>query len=242
MGTHPIFESDFDCLTEIEIEMRTTLARSSYRINLPIFLGQKFFPAISGRATDKYDGWVEASWHNAKVGDPSRYDAQVERYKLDGWHHVTGQQGPTIESHLRVPAAVDPVNWRPLSDQERDLFDKRIDKMAKDRRRYYSMQYNPSTEAYWSETWSDKQFAQHEWAGSTWYRQSQGLKQIETYLWVTIFLTIYCWLETEKANFGPGKLWAPATDLANYRIEVIDMERNNFRPIGHYEGGEFKPY
>ena len=39
-----------------------------------------------------------------------------------------------------------------------------------------------------------------------------------------------------------GKFWAPATDLANYRIEVIDMERNNFRPIGHYEGGEFKPY
>jgi len=225
--------------------MRTSLARpflGQNKLAFTNFFGQKLSDVIGGRGTDKYQSWVDASWHNAKVGDPSRYDAMAERYKIDGWHHHTSQTGPYRSSWLRVPAAVDPVNWRPLSDDERNLFDKRIDKMAKDRRRYYSMQYNPSTEGYWSETWSDKQFAQHEWAGSTWYRQSQGMPHFNKVFYVIIFATIYIWLETEKSNFGPGKFWAPATDLANYRIEVIDMERNNFRPIGHYEGGEFKPY
>ena len=35
---------------------------------------------------------------------------------------------------------------------------------------------------------------------------------------------------------------APATDLVNYKIEVIDMVRNNYTPIGYYENGEFKPH
>ena len=81
------------------------------------------------------------------------------------------------------------------------------------------MQYNPSTEGYWSETWSDKQFAQHEWAGSTWYRQSQGMPHVSLHVdfkndrifqfnkvfYLVIFATMYIWLETEKSNFGPGK-------------------------------------
>ena len=36
--------------------------------------------------------------------------------------------------------------------------------------------------------------------------------------------------------------FAPATDLVNYQIEVIDMQRNNYTPIGTYSQGEFKAY
>lgn len=35
---------------------------------------------------------------------------------------------------------------------------------------------------------------------------------------------------------------APATDMVNFEIEVIDMARNNYTPIGYYRNGEFKPH
>ena len=35
---------------------------------------------------------------------------------------------------------------------------------------------------------------------------------------------------------------AAATDMVNYEIEVIDMNRNNYTPIGTYQNGEFKSY
>ena len=35
---------------------------------------------------------------------------------------------------------------------------------------------------------------------------------------------------------------APATDIALFEIEVVDMSRNNHTPVGLYEQGQFKPF
>ena len=53
-------------------------------------------------------------------------------WRLDGWQHITRNDRDTgIESQYRIPAPVDPVNWRPLSAEEKDLFAKRLEKGAK---------------------------------------------------------------------------------------------------------------
>ena len=66
---------------------------------------------------------------NKKPGDPQD---MYYGWRLDGWEHITRNDRDTgIESQYRIPAPVDPVNWRPLSAEEKDLFAKRLEKGAK---------------------------------------------------------------------------------------------------------------
>ena len=49
--------------------MRTSLARpflGQNKLAFTNFFGQKLSDVIGGRGTDKYQSWVDASWHNAK--------------------------------------------------------------------------------------------------------------------------------------------------------------------------------
>ena len=60
------------------------------------------------------------------------------------------------KSVSRIPAAVDPENWKPLTTEEKELFDTRLEHYAKTRRRFWTMKYNPKTMAYFSEVTSDR--------------------------------------------------------------------------------------
>ena len=47
--------------------MRTTLSRSfTNKLAFPNFFGQKLANVIGGRGSDKYQSWVDDSWHHAK--------------------------------------------------------------------------------------------------------------------------------------------------------------------------------
>ena len=68
------------------------------------------------------------------TGERSRHSHSFKptRWQLDGWVHKTYNNNDTgVESHYRIPAPVDPVNWRPLSTEESELFYKRLEKGAK---------------------------------------------------------------------------------------------------------------
>ena len=76
-------------------------------------------------ATDVYIGATAARSQGSHSFKP-------RKWKLDGWVHKTFDQPDTgVESHYRIPAPVDPVNWRPVSAEESELFYKRLEKGAK---------------------------------------------------------------------------------------------------------------
>ena len=52
----------------------------------------------------------------------------------------------------------------------------------------------------------------------------------------------YFFIVSSRLQLYLGMPNAPATDMANFEIEVIDMARNNYTPIGYYRNGEFKPH
>ena len=53
------------------------------------------------------------------------------------------------------------------------------------------MRYNPQTEGYFGDTWSDRMLAQYEWANSTWYRSGTGQSSIGVITVVFAALLIY---------------------------------------------------
>ena len=65
--------------------------------------------------------------HDRKPGDA----LGSFQYQLDGWSHRVKEDQCGPLSVMRIPAPVDPVNWRPLSADEKELFSKRIEKAAK---------------------------------------------------------------------------------------------------------------
>ena len=64
------------------------------------------------------------------------------------------------------------ANWTPLTAGEKELFDKRLEFGAKNRRRFWEMRYNPKTEGYFSGQTSDRAWAQHDWVNSVWFEQA----------------------------------------------------------------------
>ena len=64
------------------------------------------------------------------------------------------------------------ANWTPLTNEEKELFDKRLEFGAKNRRRFWEMKYNPKTEGYFCGQTSDRAWAQHEWVNSVWFEQA----------------------------------------------------------------------
>ena len=64
------------------------------------------------------------------------------------------------------------ANWTPLTNEEKELFDKRLEFGAKNRRRFWEMKYNPKTEGYFCGQTSDRAWAQHDWVNSVWFEQA----------------------------------------------------------------------
>ena len=53
--------------------------------------------------------------------DPANFSpASVANYRLDGWNHRVDLGGKSI---LRIPAPVDPMNWKPLTNEEKVILD-----------------------------------------------------------------------------------------------------------------------
>jgi len=258
MGTHPIFESDFDCLTEIAMRL-TRPVRFYDKIrdwgpwanNYGENWQRKAAAFNTNFATNKSGVGGVADVLNPMVGenkwnrDPSNFTPDsLVNYRLDGWVHRVDSSGKSI---LRMPKEVDPMNWKPVSDEERDLFAKRLEHEAKTRRRFWQMEQNPATEAYFDDINTDRAWAQQGWAKSHWflisanspgpYWQYIGLKRL-------VFLAFWLWINDMwmKRQSKPGMVKAPATDIALFEIEVVDMSRNNHTPVGLYEQGQFKPF
>ena len=67
------------------------------------------------------------------------------------------------------------------------------------------MKYNPATEGYFGDTWSDRMLAQYEWANSTWYRsaanQPGGLGPMMTLLLIGLVVLQY---KQGQMMAGPG--------------------------------------
>merc|ERR1712212_842345 len=258
MGTHPIFESDFDCLTgldSIRIEMNVTKRMSGRPLRqllsfdyLTRWTGynnrtpnSRFFFAdemTEGYATRQLDTLYRSPHTPASFKD----------IKLDGWSHTVGNSGGINFSKYRVPEAVDSTNWTPLTDGEKELFDKRLEFGAKNRRRFWEMKYNPKTEGYFCGQTSDRAWAQHDWVNSVWFEQAACNQNTSYFMLgkINMFILVciggYVSHRYNQNMLGPGMANAPATDMVNFEIEVIDMARNNYTPIGYYKNGEFKPH
>jgi len=180
-----------------------------------------------------------------KPGDP----LNLKNYKLDGWEHILRGNTGLGNSRLRIPEAVDPVNWRPLSTDEAEIFDKRREHHVKNRRKFWVMKYNPKTETYFQGQWSDRNIAQYEWSNSGWFRLSSNQWWTSAY-WITNNLTkfigclfaVWWYMAWHEHNSTPGRIWAPATDMVNWEIEIVDMDRNLYKTIGKYENGKFVDY
>lgn len=180
-----------------------------------------------------------------KPGDATHY----YQYQLDGWEHKFDGNNGVGMSKLRIPEAVDPTNWRPLASDEEDIFHKRRELHVKNRRKFWQMRYNPKTETYFAEQWSDRAIAQNEWSNSVWFRMTANQFWTSSYHLTNIiakFLgSIFCvwwYMSWHQHNNTPGRIWAPATDMQHWEIEVVDMTRNNYTPVGEYRNGEFRPF
>lgn len=179
---------------------------------------------------------------------PLHAKAALNDIKLDGWSHKMSQIAGIPYSKKRVPEAVDSTNWTPLTNEEKELFDKRLEFGAKNRRRFWEMKYNPKTEGYFCGQTSDRAWAQHDWVNSVWFEQAACnnsttyFKLIKLYMAMGLFVGCYSAYVFNQNMLGPGMPNAPATDMVNFEIEVIDMARNNYTPIGYYRNGEFKPH
>lgn len=68
---------------------------------------------------------------------------------------------------------------------EQDLFDKRREHHVKNRRKFWTMRYNPKTETYFKEQWSDRTVAQFEWSNSGWFRMTANQWWTSSY-WLTV--------------------------------------------------------
>ena len=77
------------------------------------------------------------------------------------------------------------VNWRPVTSEEEDLFHKRREHAAKTRRKFWNWRYNPKTEGYFSEAWSDRRVTQQDWSNSQWFRMTSNQYWNSTY-WLLV--------------------------------------------------------
>ena len=64
------------------------------------------------------------------------------------------------------------MNWRPVTAQEQEIFDKRRELHVKTRRKHWTMKYNPKTSGFYSDIWSDRAQAQWDWSNSQWFRMT----------------------------------------------------------------------
>ena len=66
------------------------------------------------------------------------------------------------------------------------------------------MRYNPQTEGYFGDTWSDRMLAQYEWANSTWYRSGTGQASIGVFMVLTAALVVYNQYQQMTMMCEPG--------------------------------------
>ena len=85
------------------------------------------------------------------------------------------------------------VNWRPLSTEESELFDKRREHHVKNRRKFWVMQQNPKTETYFAPQWSDRNIAQYEWSNSGWFRLTANQWWSSSF-WITVSRILYTYI------------------------------------------------
>jgi len=180
-----------------------------------------------------------------KPGDPVHYHEP----QLDGWQHKVDLNYNVGWSRLRIPGPVDPVNWRPVTTAEEDLFHKRREHAAKTRRKFWNWRYNPKTEGYFSEAWSDRRVTQQDWSNSQWFRMTSNQYWNSSYWlmantcrFLMIMWALYEYNRWHQHNSKYGRPYAPATDGANWEIEVIDMDRGNYTPIGSFAQGQYTPF
>lgn len=194
--------------------------------------------------------YVENFWRMTKSGRIGFLPGDAlpaGAHKLDGWHHVVGYG--VGQSKSRIPETVDPVNWRPTARDETELFHKRREHHVKNRRKFWVMRYNPQTETYFKEEWSDRNVTQYDWSNSGWFRITAN-HELTSNFWlprvilkfVCCIFGIYEYMRWHEHNATAGRIWAPATDMVNWEIEVVDMTKNLYNTLGKYENGEFKPY
>merc|ERR1712002_877266 len=143
--------------------------------------------------------------------------AALHDIKLDGWSHKMSQIAGIPYSKKRVPEAVDSTNWTPLTNGEKELFDKRLEFGAKNRRRFWEMKYNPKTEGYFCGQTSDRAWAQHDWVNSVWFEQA-ACNQNTSYfmlgkinMFILVSIGLYTSYHFSQNILGPGMPNAPAT-------------------------------
>jgi hypothetical protein len=78
-----------------------------------------------------------------------------------------------------------------LASDEEDIFHKRRELHVKNRRKFWQMRYNPKTETYFAEQWSDRAIAQNEWSNSVWFRMTANQFWTSSYHLTVIFIILF---------------------------------------------------
>ena len=66
------------------------------------------------------------------------------------------------------------------------------------------MKYNPATEGYFGDTWSDRMLAQYEWANSTWYRSAANIQGSGYHIILLALVAFIAQYKQQQMMAGPG--------------------------------------
>ena len=109
-------------------------------------------------------------------------------------------------SQMSIINAIFSVNWRPVTTAEEDLFHKRREHAAKTRRKFWNWRYNPKTEGYFSEAWSDRRVTQQDWSNSQWFRMTSNQYWNSSYWLMVRWSTDF--YRRLRFIYQPVKIWS----------------------------------